>query len=177
MKRFLSILLLLLLIALPAQAELLPDLTLVTPMPSAVPAPTEFACEAFIVNLPTGMEIMDSTSLEGYAAAVQQLYPGDGLIQLAAVNPDTRAALCFILMESDQTPLDAAKEAALHICGSSDNVIEAGYDANSGALFRHSIDETKYSFYFFSNGSSLLMICSSGLDEFQLVTMMMTLDF
>lgn len=177
MKRFISILLLVMLFAASAHAETMPDLTLVTPMPTAMPSPTEFACEAFIVNLPAGMEILDAAALEGYAAAVQELYPGDGLIQLAAMNPETEAALCFILMESDQAPLDAAKEAALHICGSSEGVIEAGYDANSGALFRHSIDANKYSFYFFSNGSSLLMICATGLNEFELVTMMMTLDF
>lgn len=176
MKRILCMLLLLLL-AIPVHAETLPDLALVTPMPTAMPSPTEFACEAFIVNLPAGMEIIDVSALEGYAAAVQELYSGNGLIQLAAVNPETDAALCFMLLESDQNPLDAAKEAALHISGSADGVIETGFDANSGALFRHSIDERKYSFYFFSNGDSLLMICSTGLDEFQLVTMMMTLDF
>lgn len=158
-------------------AETTPGLTLVTPMPTAMPSPTEFACEAFIVNLPAGMEIIDASALEGYAAAAQDLYPGNGLIQLAAMNPETDAALCFILMESAQAPLDAAKEAALEICGNTDSVVETGYDANSGARFRHTIDGTKYSFYFFSNGSSLLMICASGLDEFQLVTMMMTLDF
>ncbi len=177
MKRFISVLLLMMLLILPAHAEILPALTLVTPTPSPAPVATEFACEAFIVTLPAGMELVDASALEGYAAAVQSLYPNNGLIQLAAVNPDTDAALCFILMESAQTPLDAATEAALHICGNSDSVIEAGYDANSGALFRHSIDERKYSFYFFSNGNSLLMISASGLDEFQLVTMMMSLDF
>lgn len=177
MKRLFSMLLLLMLLTASAHAETTPGLTLVTPMPTAMPSPTEFACEAFIVNLPAGMEIIDASALEGYTAAVQALYPGDGLIQLAAVNPETDAALCFILMESDQTPLDAAKEAALEICGNSESVTEAGFDANSGARFRHTIDGAKYSFYFFSNGSSLLMICATGLDEFQLVTMMMTLDF
>lgn len=177
MKRLIAALLLLLALSLPAQAEILPDLTLVTPMPTAAPAAMEFACEAFIVTLPAGMELMDAAALEAYEAAVEGLLPAGAHIQLAAVHPEKAAALCFALLESAQLPLEAAGEAALHISGDAGLASETTFGANSGAGFSHVISGQEYSFHFFSNGSALLMVCSAGLQEAQLDAMLNSLDF
>lgn len=160
-----------------AAAESLPELTLVTPMPSAAPAPTEFACEAFIVNLPAGMQLLDAASLAGYEAAAQALFPSEGRLQFAAVNPENNAALSFSLLESVQTPLEAAQEAALHISGSAENAAEAQFGANSGARFSFALEDSEYCFCYFTNGSSLLLVCAVGLEEAQLDSMLSTLDF
>ena len=177
MKRLICILMLMMLLSGMAHAEIIPDLTLVTPMPTAVPAPTEFACEAFIVNLPTGMELMDAASLAGYEAALQALYPAAGQTQLAAIHPEKDAVLCFRLMESAQLPIDAAREAALHITGSAENASEFSFGANSCAGFSHSIEQTQYHSYFFTNGSSLLLISAIGLDAAEIDSMLASLDF
>lgn len=177
MKRLACILLLLSMLTFSAQAEILPDLTLVTPTPSPMPTATEFACEAFIVSLPAGLKLLEPAALEGYAAAVQALYPAQAQIQLAASNPDSGAVLCFILMETAQTPMEAAQEAALAITGSAENAVEAIFGVNSGACFRHDGDILPYSFHFFSNGSALLLICSSGLEDASISSMLSSLDF
>ena len=177
MKRLFCLLMLLFLCPGLAAAQSLPELTVVTPAPTAVPAGTEFSCEAFIVYLPAGLEPLVEEDLAAYEAALQAGFPDTAQIQLAAVNAGHSAALCFALMDSVQTPADAAREAAMHILGNSDTVAELAFGANTCAGFACAADDTTYRLYYFSNGTQLLLVSASGLSDSEVDAMLTSLDF
>lgn len=160
-----------------ACAETLPPLTVVTPAPTAAPVGTEFSCEAFIVRLPYGLEIADEENLAGYEAAVGATYSDAGLTQLVATNAAGDAAVCFALMDSTQTPADAAREAARNVLGSDETVTEPAFGTNSSASFACAAEDTAYCFYYFSNGQQLLMVSISGLEEAEINAMLASLIF
>lgn len=177
MKRLICMLMLLACLLSAASAEVLPELIVVTPAPTAAPLGTEFSCEAFIVRLPYGLEIIDDESLAGYEAAVSAAYPAAGLTQLVAMNAAGDAAVCFALMDSTQTPIEAAREAARNVLGSDETVTEPVFGANSSASFACAAEDTAYAFYYFSNGQQLLLVSVSALEEAQLNTMLESLIF
>ena len=174
MKRLFSLFMLLLLIPCLAAAEA--PIVLVTPT-HAVAAGLEFSCEAFIVHLPAGMEPMDEAELAGYNAAAQAGFPATAHTLLAAADPAQSAALCFAIADSVQTPIEAAREAAQSILGSPENAQECSFGPNTGAGFACAVEEATFRIYFFSNGSQLLLVSVSGLDDSAVQTMLSTLDF
>lgn len=177
MKRFICMLLLPISLFCVARAETLPSLTVVTPAPTATPVGTEFSCEAFIVRLPYGMDILDEDALAAYEAAVQAAYPEAALTQLVAVNAAGDAAVCFALLDSAQTPVDAAREAAQNVLGSGDTVSELSFGTNVSAGFACAAEEIAYRFYYFSNGHQLLLVSVSGLEDSQINAMLESLIF
>lgn len=189
MKKMLSILLLMLLVCGCACGEMLPELTLspgeasvmplvmVTPTPQAAPPREEFACEAFFLRLPAGMVLMDLKALEGYEAAAADVYPNGGSTVLLARDAAGEALLHIALLESPQTPLDAAREAAQAILGNADAAAECSYGSNTGAGFACTEAGSRYRFLFFSDGSSLLLATACAMEEAQLASSFATLEF
>ncbi|MBQ8506194.1 MAG: hypothetical protein IJ466_02010 [Clostridia bacterium] len=175
MKRLFSIFMLLIILPCFALAET--ALTLVSPTPSIAPLGTEFSCEAFIVYLPFGMEPLDEAALAGYDAAVQAGFPDTAQTLLAASDPAGEAVACFALMDSQQTSIEAAREAAATILGSPDSAQEIIFGANTAAGFACAVEDITFRLYFFSNGSQLLLVSASGLGDAEVETMLSTLDF
>lgn len=177
MKRILCMLMLAILLPCCALAEA--QLVLVSPTPSAqpVPAGVEFSCEAFFVTLPAGMEILSDAQMEGYTAAIQAAFPDSAPAQLAAVDLERNAALCFSLAPSALPPLDAAKEAASTILGNAESASEFAFGANSCAGFGFSVEDNIYRVFYFSDGAQLLTVTTCGLTDAEITAMLGSLDF
>ena len=162
-KRFLCALTALLLIATPALAEGGLISALATPTPEPVGMELEF--DGLRLTLPAGLEPLEGDMLEAYEAAVQSDYPETANTILAAVDPQSGAALLLAEIESEVDCLDAARDAAESLIGDPDMASEKTCGASRCASFSCAIEEQIFHMYYLSDGERLLIVSASGLEQ------------
>ena len=148
---------------------------MITPSPSPEPAGETYSSEALTVTLPAGMRILGRDEHASYAAAVSFAYPDGGDILLMAMNETGSAVLSFTLTESARDAASAAKEAALSIPFAS--VQESTLGGNSFSALRCSMNGEPFRLFFLSDGSRLLCVGASGLEDEAVNAMLTGLDF
>ncbi len=158
-------------------ATAVPALAAVTPTPSTQPAGVSCETETFTCLLPERLIVMDEATREGFDAAAQADYPGDGRTLLSATDESGSSAITFSLRESSQDVLEAAQEAAVDILGNSESVVEMNYGNNRCAAFACGIEDIVYRLYYLSNGNELLILGASGLEENEISLILSSLTF
>ena len=148
---------------------------LITPTPNPAPVGESYSSEDMIVILPAGMHILDENECAGYDAAISFDYPSGGEPFLMSASEDGNSVLSFILLESAQDAASAAREAALAIPFAS--VKETHLGENSFSALSCTINEDAFQLYFISDGSRLLCVGASGIEEEDLNTMLTGLIF
>ena len=189
MKRILALLALLAALALSvhptlAETSVAPE---VTPTPGAAaiasptasptpePAGTLYDCTDFRVRLSDDLAPLDDEALAGYAAAVGSADTAE--MRLVAADAEVEAVIGFALAPSQQSAVDAAREAAATILGSDAGVVETSFGANECACFACAIEDLTFHMYFFSLGDQLLTVTASGLEDTDLAAVLESLEF
>jgi len=149
---------------------------MITPSPSPEPVGETYSSEELIVTLPAGMVILSSEERAGYDAAVSFDYPAAGQAILLAVDPESRAALTFSILEKDQDAASAAEEASPAIPGAG-AVEEITLGENHFSAFRLSSGDDEMRIFFLSNGERLLCVGASGLSDEEINAMLAGLIF
>ena len=176
MKRFAILLICLMLLSGCALGESVTNTPSAAPSPSPIPDGDAFVCDELSLNLPYGLALMDETALAGYEAAVQADYE-DTARTLAVAADDSGAMMLLALCETEDDCITAASEAAADILGEGAAVTQLQFGDNSCAAFACSIQEREYRIYFFSNGTQLLCVGTSGLTDAQISASLESLKF
>ena len=147
-----------------------------TASPTPIPAGEAFSCDDLTINLPYGLTLMDGDALAGYEAAVQDDFE-DTATTLAVATDDDGAMMLLAVCDSETDCVTAASEAAQDILGEGASVTALQFGDVSCAAFACSIQERDYRIYFFSNGTELLCVGTSGLSDAQISTSLESLKF
>ena len=147
-----------------------------SPSPTSIPDGEAFTCDELSINLPYGLTLMEETELVGYEAAVQADYE-DTARTLAVAVDDSGAMMLLAICETEDDCTVAASEAAADILGEGATVTQLQFGDNTCAAFACSIQERDYRIYFFSNGTQLLCVGTSGLTDAQISASLESLDF
>ena len=148
-----------------------------TASPTPEPAGTLYDCTDFRVRLSDDLAPLDDEALAGYAAAVGSAYPDAAEMRLVAADAEVEAVIGFALAPSQQSAVDAAREAAATILGSDAGVVETSFGANECACFACAIEDLTFHMYFFSLGDQLLTVTASGLEDTDLAAVLESLEF